>query len=361
MIRREHIIAAVVILFGFIALRIHHKYAEQPQCVPQQIVQKPHVEKPIPPPEQKPVISSSVPLRTLSLEEVQQQLERWHEEAPAITELGVVGKSDEGRDIHYIRIGKHTGPKIMIMATIHGNEKSSTVVTMTIFEKLLKEYMSNDEITNLLRTRDIFYVPIASPDGYAHNSRYVSPEGGDEGLDPNRQFNGPNLSEKHTLTTIESLKEFYNKYKFVAVMSCHNFGRDHFYPWGYTSEPTDRDAEYRDLAGRMAALSGYDFRQIHGESSPPYYGYEIDWFHSNGAFSMLTEIGNDFVAEGEDVKKESHDIYPAFVLFMKEAGQKQKEQKKPEQKQPIVIEETIGGRIQFPGPGQPYIPAQKPE
>ena len=208
------------------------------------------------PEEIRPVISTRTPIRDLSLEEVNSMLKTWHEEAPEITEVGFIGKTYQGRDIPYIRLGKKTGPKVLLFAGIHGDEKLAVSTMLGVVGKMLKGYMSDERITELLRTRDIYFIPVLSPESYIKNSRNLL------GLDPNRNFNGPRLEHKDSIPCIQALKNFHQKHEFKAVMSCHNFGDVYFYPWGFTHEGTEIEVEYNSLLEEMSALSGNSRDQL---------------------------------------------------------------------------------------------------
>lgn len=263
--------------------------------------------------EVKPEISTEVPTKQLSFDEVNDMIDQWHKDAPDITEIGVVGKSHRGRAIRYIRIGKHSGPKVLITAAIHGNEKLSTMAMLGVFNKMLKDYMEDDKVTELITSRDIYFVPVVSPEGFIANSRYTLR------VDPNRNFNGPNLSSKNSIPCVDALKEFHKKHKFNAVMSCHNFGQLFFYPWGYTYRKTMIDHQYRSLLRKMGDLAGYKYARVFRRTSPPYYGYELDWFHKHGAFAIVNEIGTSFPARRSEIAREANSNYESTLLFIKEA------------------------------------------
>jgi hypothetical protein len=303
------------LLFGATLFTYQNKINKKPvvhQNAPRYTQIKIPVE-PVKPPEQKPQITTIIPQGTLSYDQIVAQLKKWNQEAPEITEYGVYGKTQNGTDISYLRIGKKTGPKVLIMAAIHGNEKLCTMTAMGVMGKMLDNYMKDEEVTKLIRERDIYYVPVVSPEGYKNNSRH------DMGKDPNRNFNGPNLEEKDSIASIKALKEFHLKEKFNAMMSNHNMGKIYFYGWGYTHKPTEQDAAYKEILGKMSKASGYNYKQILRDSAPPYYGYEIDWFHQHGAMAVVNEIGTRFEANQSEVNREVELNYKAFLIWIKEA------------------------------------------
>ena len=263
--------------------------------------------------ETKPEISFIVPDHQMDVDEVYSQLDKWHEEAPEITEVSIIGKTYKGNDIKYLRLGKKDGPKVLIVGAIHGNEKLSSMVVMGVIGNLLDNYMNDEHVTELIRKRDIFFVPIVSVEGYQQNSRTVL------SLDPNRNFNGYNLIEIESIPCIQSLKNFHKKHNFKAVMSCHNSGKVYFYPWGRSKDSTNVDDNYKDICQKMGKETGYRYKQLYKNSVPPFFGYEIDWFHKHGAFAMVAEIGKSFTAKESEIAEETVNNFKAIKIFIEEA------------------------------------------
>jgi predicted deacylase len=306
----------IPIFLGLCLINIYglyqHKKTVEPefQDVKNEILEVPDIKKE----EQKPNITVSIPSRAISLDEIYKMVDQWHAEAPEITEVGEVGKSHENHPIKYIRIGKKTGPKVLIMATIHGNEKLCTMTSLGCINEILKNYMSDSRVTDLLKTRDIYYVPVVSPEGYINNSRHVL------NLDPNRNWNGPDMTDNpDSIAAVKAMKSFYDLHKFNAVMSCHNYGKLYFYPWGYTRKNVPNVEDYKRVLSEMGALAGYTYYQLHGRTAPPRWGYEVDYFHSKGAFAIVNEIGDRFEVYDEELQREISSNYKAFLVFIDKA------------------------------------------
>jgi len=263
--------------------------------------------------ETKPEISFIVPDHQMDVDEVYSQLDKWHEEAPEITEIGIVGNTHKGNDIKYFRLGKKSGSKILIMGAIHGNEKLSSMVIMGVIGKFLKSYMDDENITDLIRNRDIFFVPIVSVEGYKKNSRFVL------SLDPNRNFNGYNLIEIESIPCVQSIKNFHKSHNFKAVMSCHNSGKIYFYPWGHSKDLTNVDDDYKEICKEMGEATGYNYKKLYRNSVSPFFGYEIDWFHKHNAFAIVSEIGESFGANKLEIYKETLNNFKAIKIFIEKA------------------------------------------
>lgn len=307
----------IVIMFHVIAgvslWKFQNFNSELMEPTPPPIHVPPEKVEPPKPQERKPQITETIPQGQLSYDGVNQWLERLSREAPDQTEVGVVGKSSSGREINYIRVGApNNGPKVLITACVHGNEKLCAAVSLACVSEILKNYMVDEEVTELLRTRQFYYIPVVCPDGYANNSRY------EDDLDPNRNWNGRDLSEIRSIPSVQAVKDFHLKHKFNAVMSCHNYGRIYFLPWGYNQTPSKYRNQYEEIMIKMGRESGYNFEQLLRQSAPPYYGYETDWYHKHDAFSIVNEIGINFQARSDEIKSETRGNYKAFLIFIKE-------------------------------------------
>jgi hypothetical protein len=96
-----------------------------------------------------------------------------HRAHPGLTELKVLGKSEEGRDIWLLTInnkktGKDIGkPAVYVDGAIHGNEIQATEVCLYLTHYLLSNYSSNPVVKDLVVTRTFYIVPIVNVDNRA--------------------------------------------------------------------------------------------------------------------------------------------------------------------------------------------------
>ena len=98
---------------------------------------------------------------------------------PQITSAQILGYSVQQRPIELITIG--TGEeKVMIIATIHGNEDAGTPLVYRLIDKLRARPV-------LLEGHTVLIVPLANPDGYALRTRFNA-----SGIDLNRNFPASN-------------------------------------------------------------------------------------------------------------------------------------------------------------------------
>ena len=132
-----------------------------------------------------------------------------------VPEAIVVGTSVEGRSIpvHVMGSGSEV---VLIMATIHGNENAGTPLSYDLMRYL-------EANPSLLEGRQIVFMPIANPDGYAVEKRFNS-----RGVDLNRNFEAANRRENRRsgetpLSEPESraIKAVLETYRPARIVSMH--------------------------------------------------------------------------------------------------------------------------------------------
>jgi hypothetical protein len=274
----------------------------------------------------------------LTYPEIINQLKVWNEECPDITEFCVYGKSSKGEDLCYIRIKNRRFiqeveyPKVLITGCIHGNEPLSTATIMWYIGNLLNDYNSNLSIRELLDTRDIYFVPVVSPDSYP-NSRYV------DGFDPNRVFDDETIK----ISPVSGIKDLFKNIKPQAVISGHTWGRVFLTPYGDNMNYCPDHDKFKEIVGKMSELSGYrniracDMYRSNGKlkNSPiktagynigeynlfaPIHGTEIDWYYRNNSFAIIMEFGtHQRIPTYNDIKTEFDKTYNSIIYFIKEA------------------------------------------
>ncbi len=118
-----------------------------------------------------------VPLRFdryYTYEEVNEAMKLLNKTYPDITELALVGKSDEGREIWSITVcNSKTGsadskPAIYVDGNIHGNEIQASEVALYFLDYVLRNYGSNAKVTEMLDRITIYSIPTVNVDGRVH-------------------------------------------------------------------------------------------------------------------------------------------------------------------------------------------------
>lgn len=203
----------------------------------------------------------------------------------------------------------------MVTACIHGNEPLSAGVLMACMGRLVSSYGRDGALTELLDSRTIYFVPVVSPDSYPH-SRLV------DGVDPNRNFPTTRSPDRKSVPPVENLREFFLKVRPRAVLSGHTFGRTYLVPWGDSRKDNPSKADYERVASEMGSMSGYGHSRVCDLYGAPIFGTEADWYHRNGAFAMVMEMGtHQRKATRVEVESEADRVFGAVVHFVRVAAE----------------------------------------
>ena len=268
-------------------------------------------------------------------EETVKQLKTWESEAKDLVEVGIYGKSTKNKDLYYLKIKNKLDnkpkPKVLISGCIHGNESHSSSVVMSYVGTLLDQYNKDNKIKNILLNREVYFIPVVSPDSYPQ-TRHV------DGVDPNRNF-----GKDPSVTPIEALKKFHEKEKFNAYISGHTFGRVYLIPPGNTDTKTANHEDYISIVGTMAKLSNYKiiraydlYQRVVLNNPPieysteydekiytallPIIGSEVDWFYSHKCFSIVCEFGtHQRIPTYNEIKEESARTWEGMLVFLDQA------------------------------------------
>lgn len=314
---------------------------------------------PIPPDPVKPPISftiSSPRPSYMNYAATVAKLKEWNSQAPELTEVGTYGKTSRGQDIYYLRICDKRStaqkPKVLLTACIHGNEPLASSTVMWWAGTMLESYSKDEAVRKLLDERDIYIVPVVSPDSYP-SSRHV------DGVDPNRDFPGPSRPNHQSKAPVAALQGFFLKIRPNAVISGHTWGRVYLTPYGDKMANPENKDEYDRIVGQMKTLSGYRMIRacdmygpggglnnppirggvsehdgeeatqcdcmcrhmgVDGKYGSPIYGSEVDWYYRNKAFAIVMEFGtHQRIPSDADTKTEFDMTYKAALHFVKEA------------------------------------------
>jgi hypothetical protein len=249
-------------------------------------------------------------------EEIITCFKNYEKESPELIDVFQYGKSSKDKDLYCIKISNERKPgnnKVLVTASIHGNEPLSTSVSMSYILYFLSNYKKDKELTNLLDETTIYYVPVVSPDSYPH-SRSV------DNVDPNRNFPTIKDPNKESILVVENLKKLFSKIKPHSVLSCHTYGRMFLIPWGDNKKDCPNHKDYYDLATKMGNSADYRVLKISQLYGHPIFGTESDYYYRNGSFSIVIELGTHQKKPSfEDTKKEFERTIISFLMFVKES------------------------------------------
>ncbi|MCD6333396.1 MAG: carboxypeptidase regulatory-like domain-containing protein [Bacteroidales bacterium] len=218
-------------------------------------------------------------------------------------------------------------PAVLYDGLHHAREPVGMESAIYIMEYLLKNYGTDDQVTQWVNDYEIWFIPIINPEGYKYliDNSLTSPwwrknlRDNDEdgafdpnvdGVDLNRNYNyywdmgssdwgswtyrGPEpFSESET----RAKRALALKQKFLLSHSYHSYGEVIIYPWSDLSPPPDRDliAEIAgEVAKRIPSVTGngsYDTRTSTGRV-----GFSKNWMYAvAGTIEFTVETAAQFV------------------------------------------------------------------
>ena len=181
--------------------------------------------------------------------------------------------------------------------------------------ELLDKYGDDDQITSLLDSREIYFVPVVSPDSYPTNREV-------DGVDPNRDFPTDRDPNKQSVTPVAALQQFFLDIKPNAVISGHTFGRVFLTPWGSRTQICDNESDYQRIIGEMAKKCGYKMMRCCFNYGQPIFGTEVDWYYKNGAFAIVMEFGtHQRRPSNKEINQEFDRTFDGILYFIKEGAE----------------------------------------
>lgn len=239
-------------------------------------------------------------------EELVDLLKTWESEAEDLVEVGIYGRTTKLKDQYYFRITNEMipgdKPKCLITGAIHGKELISTWTIMWWISHILQSYGKDSSITELVNSRELYFIPAVSPDSY-NVGRYV------DGVDPNRDF--PADGERESITPIQNLKDFILNRHINAFASGHSYGKVIYYS---PNKDSERKAVYSRVISGMDALTSYTAKMGYGTT------LDYAWANRQGLFAIVIEFGsNQRAPTVSETRKEFNNTYQAGLYFMLEA------------------------------------------
>ncbi len=269
----------------------------------------------------------------LTLDEVRAELDSMQRAYPLlITPRDSIGKSTEGRTIWSVRLSGTGGaspkkPQVLYTGLHHARESQGMMALVYFLWYMLERYGTDPGVTQLLDTRDLTFVPVVNPDGYAYNE-LTDPQGGGVwrknrrrntdgsiGVDLNRNYgyrwgfdnvgsNGYGLSDVYRGTAAfsepetQAIRDLCRRYQFSAGFNYHSFGNLLIHPFGYNNTEPPDSITYRRLGDILTAHNYYTFGT--GDATVGYLtnGDADDWMYGDAEtkariFSMTPEVGTD--------------------------------------------------------------------
>lgn len=240
-----------------------------------------------------------------------------------------LGSSQEGRTIWGVKISDNpnvnesaTEPPLYFDGLHHAREPMSMEVMLYYMYWLCENYTTNTEAAYLINNREIFFIPVANPDGYVFNQT-TNPNGGGSwrknrrnngggayGVDENRNYsygwgynngssNDPNsdtyrgpsaFSEPET----QAIRDFLLLKHPVVALSMHSNAGSTLNPYSYCDTAIRYDL-YADYSSEFAPTNQYPYGTVMEMLAYYSSGTTRDYMHSIGTYGWTVEIsGSDF-------------------------------------------------------------------
>lgn len=290
----------------------------------------------------------------------------------------VIGTSLEGRPIHALKISDHPGlsepeAKIVIDSLQHAREPTSMQTLIFLLHRIVTSYGVDPEITALVDSREIWFVPCVNPDGYVFNET-TNPGGGGlwrknrhaftncVGVDLNRNYpfqwgqddlgsssdpcseayRGPAaLSEPESI----ALENLSHAQHVSMAISLHAHGRQMMHPYGNALVAPENDALYDSHGDALAEVNEYAQGTI-ADTVGFANGNYVDHCHSViGAEAWAFEIGTAFWPSLPEMFDAAETNSRALIDLIAFAGSDVRAQS-------LDVVEVIGNGDGFPDPGE---------
>ena len=252
-----------------------------------------------------------------------------------VSEKDSIGTSFEGRTIWAFKLSDNPSidedePEVLFTGLTHAREPLSMMNLFYFANWICENYNSDLTANYLLDNREMWFIPIINPDGYAYNEN-ISPDGGgmhrknrrsnppnsscnmgtQQGVDLNRNYGynwGANnsgssgnpcsavyrgssaFSEPET----EAISNFILSREFSNVLHYHSYSNYLIHSWGDGSFPDEPDlTTLREIGKEMTRYNGYLVGT--GTETVGYgvNGDAVDWSYGTaGLISYTPEVGS---------------------------------------------------------------------
>ncbi len=230
---------------------------------------------------------------------IRDELVKAAEDHPGIAKLVPVGKSLKGQTMYAVKVTKNARavpdgdrPAVLYMGTQHAREWITPEMVRRLMQDILAGYGHDAAITNLVKTTELWFLPVLNPDGYdftftednrlwRKNLRDVNGDGAitaGDGVDLNRNYptrwgydnegssDSPSNDTYRGATPASepetrALDNLAKRIDFTYAINYHSAAQLLLYGVGWqVSTPTPDDIVYESLAGddEHPGVPGYD-------------------------------------------------------------------------------------------------------
>ena len=237
---------------------------------------------------------------------IEDEIQAMAAQHPNIVKLVDIGNTHQGRNIWALKVTKNANttpdgsrPAVLYSSAQHAREWISVEVNRRLLHYFVDNYGSNSVATDLVNTRELWFVLVANPDGYEYTfdvdrlwRKNLRDNDGDgqitsaDGVDPNRNFNehwrydeegsssefssetyrGPSAASEPETQAMQNLLLSPGRNplgnRFAFQVNYHSYGDLLLYSFGWQVQtPSTDDPIFRALSGgdpAPSAIVGYD-------------------------------------------------------------------------------------------------------
>jgi hypothetical protein len=260
----------------------------------------------------------------LTFSEILDTIDALHANYPnLVSARDSIGASWEGRALWVFKISDNVQidedePEVFYNSLIHAREPESWAWQLNYITWLLTNYGTDDEATEIINNRELYFLPVVNPDGYEYN-RQTNPNGGGMwrknrrsggGVDLNRNwgymwgydnsgsspypsdetYRGPSgFSEPET----QAARDFIISRDFKFILNGHTYGNWFLYPYSYNGSYTPDHNIFVAIGDSAAALTGYTPGTCWETLGYYANGEATDWqYGDQGILSVVVETGS---------------------------------------------------------------------
>lgn len=310
-------------------------------------------------------------------ESMASELKQLAEKNPDIAKLVSLGKTYEGRDIWALKVSSgaqsddtRNKPGIVITGCHHAREWMSMEIPMKVANDLIGNYASDPTTKSRVDKGEFWIVPMVNPDGYEYsrtkdnwwrkNRRPVEHDAVGRptdaiGTDLNRNYDDGKPEHAHLYRPVGdtpgSIHDDYGKtsddpdsdtYRgnvgasepetqamlalelgrgnIKGILDHHGYGEMMLFPWGSSPQPSEHDAEYRELTKKMnqavIGAGGKPFRLMQSCELYATAGGSHDIHEANGIQSFTLEVGKSFQPKVDLIKPITQQVAQANYVFI---------------------------------------------
>jgi hypothetical protein len=107
---------------------------------------------------------------------IAQELRSLAEQYPTLAKLESIGKTVQGKDILVVKVTKNARvtpdgarPGTLYLGAQHAREWITPEMTRRLLREILTGYGHNPQITSIVDTTELWFLPVANPDGYDYS------------------------------------------------------------------------------------------------------------------------------------------------------------------------------------------------